>query len=135
PIGQTKTETLNKAIAALAEAGYTGLSPRDLTRLRAESPEDDEVLHVMAASHAYFRVACRRFSDNIPMNVDFHFLSRFAEMLEKELVARLGILEKDNAAVDHMLQENRFVAERRRALEEQRKRLEGVWRSLHEFGF
>ncbi|KAJ3159370.1 hypothetical protein HDU86_001688 [Geranomyces michiganensis] len=135
PLTQTKAETMNKALAALAEAGFTGLSPRDLTRLRAESPEDDEVLHVMAASHAYFRVACRRFSDNIPMNVDFHFLSRFAELLEKELVARLGILEKDNAAVDFMLQENRFVAERRRALEEQRTRLEGVWRSLHEFGF
>ncbi|KAJ3017362.1 hypothetical protein HKX48_003571 [Thoreauomyces humboldtii] len=134
-IPMTKQDTVNKALAALAEAGFTGLSPRDLTRLRAESPEDDEVLHVMAASHAYFRVACRRFSDNVPMNVDFHFLSRFAEMLEKELVARLGILEKDGAAVDFMLQENRFVAERRRALEEQRTRLEGVWRSLHEFGF
>ncbi|KAI8819361.1 P-loop containing nucleoside triphosphate hydrolase protein [Fimicolochytrium jonesii] len=130
-----KVETVNKALAALAEAGFTGLSARDLTRLRSETPEDDEVLHVMAASHAYFRVACRRFSDNVPMNVDFHFMSRFSDLLEKELVARLGILEKDNAAVDFMLQENRFVAERRRALEDQRTRLEAVWRSLHEFGY
>ncbi|TPX71072.1 hypothetical protein SpCBS45565_g01349 [Spizellomyces sp. 'palustris'] len=132
---QSKAETVNKALAALAEAGYTGLTARDLSRLRAESPDDDEVLHVMSASHAYFRVACRRFSDNVPMSVDFHFLSRFAELLEKELVGRLGLLEKDNAAVRFMLQEDRFVAERRRALEEQRVRLETVWRSLHEFGF
>ncbi|KAJ3183982.1 hypothetical protein HDU85_001833 [Gaertneriomyces sp. JEL0708] len=134
PLASGKSESINKALAALTEAGFTGLTPRDLSRLRAESPEDDEVLHVMSACHAYFRLASRRFSDNVPMNIDFHFVSRFAETLEKELIARLGLLDKDMAAVRFMLQEDRFVAERRRALEERKLRLETVWRSLHEYG-
>ncbi|KAI8846380.1 P-loop containing nucleoside triphosphate hydrolase protein [Chytridium lagenaria] len=119
-----RQETVNKALAALAEAGYTGLSPKDLARLR-DNPEDDEVLHVMAASDAYFRLAFKRLGDNVPMHVDFHFLTRIGEGLEKELVARLGVLEKDAAAV---------AAMRRKALQEQRIRLENVWRALHEFG-
>ncbi|KAJ3044369.1 hypothetical protein HDV00_002261 [Rhizophlyctis rosea] len=128
-----KPETTNRALAALAEAGYTGLNARDLSRLR-DTHEDDEVLHVMAASEAYFRLAFRRFGDNVPMHVDWHFLGRFGESLEKELVGRLGVLEKDMGVVEGLLQEDRFVSERRRALEERRGRLERVWGRLHEFG-
>ncbi|KAJ3292517.1 hypothetical protein HK104_005215 [Borealophlyctis nickersoniae] len=128
-----KPDSINKAIAALAEVGYTGLSARDLSRLR-DTHEDDEVLHVMAASDAYFRLAFRRFGDNVPMTIDYHFLSRFGEMLEKELVGRLGVLEKEVAVIKGLLMEDRFVAERRRALEERRERLEAVWTRLHEFG-
>ncbi|KAJ3214590.1 hypothetical protein HDU67_001455 [Dinochytrium kinnereticum] len=118
-----RQETVNKALAALAEAGYTGLSPKDLARLR-DNPDDDEILHVMAASDAYFRLAFKRLGDNVPMHVDFHFLSKIGEGLEKELVARLGVLEKDAASVASMVEEDRFVAERRKALQEQRTRLE-----------
>ncbi|KAJ3104555.1 hypothetical protein HDU97_009067 [Phlyctochytrium planicorne] len=128
-----RQETVNKALGALAEAGYTGLTAKDLARLR-DNPDDDEILHVMAASDAYFRLAFKRMGDNVPMHVDFHFLSRVGEGLEKELVARLGVLEKDAAAVAAMVEEDRFVAERRKALQEQRTRLENVWRALHEFG-
>ncbi|KAJ3297651.1 hypothetical protein HK104_000284 [Borealophlyctis nickersoniae] len=128
-----KPDAINKAIAALAEVGYTGLHARDLSRLR-DTHEDDEVLHVMAASDAYFRLAFRRFGDNVPMTIDYHFLSRFGELLEKELVARLGVLEKDMGVIKGLLMEDRFVAERRRALEERRERLEKVWTRLHEFG-
>ncbi|KAJ3113830.1 hypothetical protein HDU96_002872 [Phlyctochytrium bullatum] len=122
-IHSQRQETVNKALAALAEAGYTGLTAKDLARLR-DNPEDDEVLHVMAASDAYFRLAFKRLGDNVPMHVDFHFLSRVGEGLEKELVARLGVLEKDAASVAAMVEEDRFVAERRKALQEQRVRLE-----------
>ncbi|KAI9096930.1 P-loop containing nucleoside triphosphate hydrolase protein [Phlyctochytrium arcticum] len=128
-------DTIAKALVALADAGYQNLTPRDLSRLRPDNPDDDEVLHVMAASHAYFRVSARRFADVLPMHVDYHFVSKFSELLEKELVSRLGILEKDQDSVGALLMEDRFVSERRRGLEEQRDRLEGVWRSLHEFGF
>ncbi|KAJ3319684.1 hypothetical protein HDU76_000474 [Blyttiomyces sp. JEL0837] len=128
-----RPDQVNKALAALAEAGYTGLTSRDLARLR-DNPDDDEVLHVMAASDAYFRMAFKRVNDVIPMHVDYFFLNRLGEGLERELVGRLGVLEKDSSAIGVLVMEDRAVVERRRALLEQRDRLEVVWRSLHEFG-
>ncbi|KAJ3192762.1 hypothetical protein HK101_005998 [Irineochytrium annulatum] len=130
--GAGRQDSVNKALAALAELGYTGLTGRDLVRLR-DNPDDDEVLHVMAASDAYFRLAFKRLGDVLPMHVDFHFLSRFGDGIEKEMVARLGVLEKDAAAVAGMVMEDRFVVERRKALQDQRARLEVVWTTLHNF--
>jgi hypothetical protein len=128
--------SIHRALAALAEAGYTGLTPRDLTRLRdTTSPEDEEVLQVMAASDAYFRLAFKRFGDNVPMHIDYLFLGRFGEGLEKEVVGRLGVLEKETGALTGLLVEDRYVDGRRRTLYEKRQRLEGVWQTLHEFAF
>ncbi|KAI8804707.1 P-loop containing nucleoside triphosphate hydrolase protein [Cladochytrium replicatum] len=127
-------ESVNRALAALAEAGFTGLTGRDLLRLKdSGGSEVDEVLNVMAAADAYFTLAFKRFSDVVPMTIDYHFLAKFGQNLEKEVVERIGLLEKDSAAIALLLEEDRAVAERRRALEDQRSRLDLVWRNLYEY--
>ena len=128
----SKQDSVNRALAALAEIGYTGLNSRDLTRLR-DNPDDDEVLHVMAASDAYFRLAFKRLGDIVPMHIDYHFLGNLAEGLEKEMIARLGVLEKDTMSLSLMVMEDRFVMERRKSLLEQKHRLEKVYETLHEY--
>ena len=125
-----KFETVNKALASLAEAGYTGLTARDLSRLK-ESPVEDEALTVMAALDAYFCLAIKRFGDTVPMSIDFYYLSRTSVSLEKELLGRLGILDKAPEVLLGMLQEERDVMERRAALMAQKARLESVWEMLH----
>jgi hypothetical protein len=126
-----KAETVNKALAALAEAGYTGLTAKDLSRLK-ESPMEDEILTVMAATDAYFRVSVKRFGDTIPMSIDYHFLSQCSDLLEKELVTQLGILDKDPEQLSLLLQENRDVVEKRSQLIAQKSRLEVVWKLLQQ---
>ncbi|KAJ3086674.1 hypothetical protein HK102_012735, partial [Quaeritorhiza haematococci] len=132
-----RPESINKALAALTEAGYTGLTPRDLSKLRDPSldlPEEDELLQIMAASEAYFRISSKRFIDTVPMHADFHFLSKFGGTLERTLVGKLGVLEKGVEALEGLMMEDRFVVERRKGLVEKKERLEVVWKGLHEFG-
>ncbi|KAJ1570046.1 hypothetical protein HK096_004459, partial [Nowakowskiella sp. JEL0078] len=121
-----RPETVNRALAALAEAGYTGLTGRDLLRLRDSGSEVDEALQVMAAADAYFTVASKRYLDNVPMTADYGFLARFGDTAEKEIVSRLGVLDKDAESIAYLLQEDRVVTEKRKGLEETRVRLEKI---------
>ncbi|KAI9349478.1 P-loop containing nucleoside triphosphate hydrolase protein [Zopfochytrium polystomum] len=100
----------------------------------ATSPaaDEDELLQVMASSDAYFRLAFRRLSDVVPMHVDYFFLARLGETVEKELVVGLGVLERPPEDLLELLQEDRVIAERRRVLQDRKARLEGVWRALTE---
>jgi hypothetical protein len=97
-----------------------------------ESPIEDEALQVMAGTDAYFRLAIKRFGDNVPMAIDFFFLTRCGESLEKEVISRLGLLEKDMDALSALLQEDRHIVEKRSFLIAQRSRLEQVWKLLHQ---
>ncbi|KAL2911200.1 hypothetical protein HK105_209351, partial [Polyrhizophydium stewartii] len=134
-------DSLQRAIAALAEAGITGLTPQTLVgKLRATGTGtgaggiDPAVLDLVASTLSYMDIATSRISDTVPMAIEYHFLERMSESLEKELVSRLNVLESDKRDLDALLEEDWGIAERRAAAEARRARLERVWRSLHEFG-
>ncbi|KAI8923099.1 P-loop containing nucleoside triphosphate hydrolase protein [Entophlyctis helioformis] len=138
--GKATSESLQRAVAALAEAGITGLTPQLLsTKLRAPgtsnvSGMDPAMMDLMASTLSYMDIAIARLGDTVPMAIEYHFLSQFGELLEKELVAQLGVLDGQQDMLGEMLREDWGIAERRSAAESRRVRLEAVWRSLHDYG-
>ncbi|KAJ1539736.1 hypothetical protein HK405_012501, partial [Cladochytrium tenue] len=164
--GGAPDEAWHRVREALADLGYGDVSVRELAaRLepvaaaatRAPSGSgggrvEEEVLQVMASADAYFRVSSRRFVDAVPMHVEFLFLARAAERLERALVDGVGVLgdgtgsggggRGESAAarrsgggwLEELLREDRGVAERRAMLGERLARLERVRAALDRGG-
>lgn len=126
-------ESVKKALIALNEVGIRGLTPQTLLN-RLQPCPDTHLLDLMATFISYSEISTVRFIDQICLQTDYHFLLRFSELLEKELVHSLGILEKEDGEMCKMLEEDRVVVEKRQRFLERRVRLESVWKELHEFG-
>jgi hypothetical protein len=125
-------EAIKKAITALSEVGIRGLTPQSLLS-RVSNTQDPHLFDLMAGSMSYFDIACNRMIDQICLQIEYHFLNNFGELLEKELVHSLGILEGRD--VEQLLVEDSSVVEKRNLLVEKQRRLDQVWKKLSEFGF
>jgi Dynamin GTPase effector domain len=68
--------------------------------------KDIHVLEIVANTAAYFRVACKRVIDIVPMCIENEFLLMFSRVLEDNLEKDLGLLSDDAAEIC-----NRFTAE------------------------
>jgi hypothetical protein len=95
--------------------------------------QDQHLFELMASSVSYFDISSFRTIDQICLQVDYHFLCNFGQLLEKELVHALGIL--DGRDVKALLVEDPVVVVKREAALEKQKRLENVCKKLNEFGF
>lgn len=127
-------QSLNRALTALSEVGIRGLTPQSLmTRLSTVNSSESYLLELMASSIAYWEISASRMQDHICLQIEHHFLFNFAELLEKELVHSIGVLEKSVDEVRGLLKEDAGVAVLRVAALERRQRLETVWQSLVHF--
>ncbi|KAH6592521.1 hypothetical protein BASA61_004546 [Batrachochytrium salamandrivorans] len=131
-------EEIRRVLVASADEGLLGTSIMGGSRSSSStfsSPAIDEsILNLVASTLAYMEIAIGRIGDMVPMTIEYHFMSRFGEMLEKELVSQLGVLDGEVGSIEVLLKEDWGVAERRADIELRRDRLETVWRSLHHFG-
>jgi hypothetical protein len=125
-------EAIKKALNALSEVGIRGLTPQSLMS-RVSNTQDQHLYDLMASSMSYFDISSTRTIDQICLQIDYHFLNNFGQLLEKELVHSLGIL--DGRDIEQLLVEDAAVVEKREILMEKQKRLEQVWKRLSEFGF
>ncbi|KAI0359461.1 hypothetical protein OH77DRAFT_1419958 [Trametes cingulata] len=123
---------INKALTGLTEIGIPGIHPTDLSKLLPPDPYD-AAIDIMAGVRAYFQVAYKRFSDYVPMAIDYELVLGLDrdQALEKALRTGLGIGSHDaHARCKELIQEPRHVAERREELMKKRERLETARKQL-----
>ncbi|KAI9063947.1 hypothetical protein FKP32DRAFT_1603293 [Trametes sanguinea] len=125
---------VNRVLNGLTEIGLPGKTVTDLAQLLPPDPYD-AALDIMAGVRAYFQVAYKRFSDNIPMTIDYELVLGLerGQALEKALRSGLGIGSHEaHDRCKAYIQEPRHVAERREELMKKRERLETARRKLTE---
>jgi len=61
--------------------------------------KDIRVLEIVANTAAYFRVACKRVIDIVPMCIENQFLLMFSRVLQDNLENDLGLLSDDAAEI------------------------------------
>ncbi|KAG8853984.1 hypothetical protein FRB96_007847 [Tulasnella sp. 330] len=112
-------QEINDVMGGLARLGIPGLKPTDLAKLL---PEDEMTpgLEIMAEVRAYFKVAYKRFVDNIPQQIDTDFI----QGLDGDLGSALASLELTHEQCAAWLQEDPDEVLRREDLLGKKKRLE-----------
>ncbi|THH10649.1 hypothetical protein EW146_g8308 [Bondarzewia mesenterica] len=119
-----------RALDALAELGFAGLSVSEFQRLHPPDQFQDE-LHVMAGVRAYFQVAYKRITDQVPMTIEHSMNQPFANGLYKAL---LGVLDIGSAErMRELLSEDSEMVQLRTELMEKKRRLEDIHRKLSQF--
>ncbi|KAJ3825902.1 P-loop containing nucleoside triphosphate hydrolase protein [Lentinula raphanica] len=108
-------DILRQILTALGRLGITADST-DLVKLL---PEDEmkPALDIMAEVRAYFQVAYKRFTDNVPLAIDYEMVKGFERDFYQYLTSKLGIHGPNSSAICRELaQESTQVATRREEL-------------------
>ncbi|KAA1467036.1 P-loop containing nucleoside triphosphate hydrolase protein [Dentipellis sp. KUC8613] len=130
---QPQVDPIAKALASLAEAGYTGLSADDLGRLN-KADEYETEMQVMAEVRSYFQVSYKRIIDSIPMLIDLKFVRGIMQDMHDHLIREMG-LAGDGATercARYLAEDPDVVARRDEALA-RRATLESVQKELNNF--
>ncbi|GAA5887910.1 hypothetical protein JCM6882_000799 [Rhodosporidiobolus microsporus] len=112
---------LNQAVALLNETDYPGLKKEELPRLNGPD-EWEEELAVMAETTAYWKVAYKRITDEVPSAIDHAIILNLPSTMQHALLSRL--LSGDQENVKGLFAEIPDVADERADLDSRRKRLE-----------
>mmetsp|Transcript_71423 Transcript_71423/g.225682 ORF Transcript_71423/g.225682 Transcript_71423/m.225682 type:complete len:986 (+) Transcript_71423:82-3039(+) len=81
-------------------------------------PDDrDHAIWCMAAAHAYFKVAFKRFCDVLPRTIDDLMLRTFVQRFREKLLTGLQVLEAGPEQLEKWFVEDEAAAQRRRELE------------------
>ncbi|KAI1783496.1 P-loop containing nucleoside triphosphate hydrolase protein [Ganoderma leucocontextum] len=123
---------LKEVMGGLAKMAIHGVKQGDVANL-LEGDRYDTALEIMGSVRAYFQVAHKRFTDNVPMVIDYELVLGLDrdQALEKALRKGLGIGREDAVAqCAEFVKEPRHVAERRGELLKKRERLETGRREL-----
>ncbi|KAG1856026.1 P-loop containing nucleoside triphosphate hydrolase protein [Suillus subalutaceus] len=127
----------SKALRALAEAGYTGLSIPDLARLLPPDSREKELI-VMADVRAYYHVAYKRIIDHIPLTIEHALHHALAEQLSQSLLTSLltDVASGPNFSerMNELVSEDASIAQKRASLSTRKQRLSGIRRRLMTFG-
>ncbi|KZT28391.1 hypothetical protein NEOLEDRAFT_1154609 [Neolentinus lepideus HHB14362 ss-1] len=113
-------------LANLASLGLPGLNAKDLARLL---PSDSyaPAIEIMAETRAYFQVAYKRVTDNIPLAIDRELVRGLQRELQQALYKGLGLSGPDSAQICRELtQEPINISARREELNKKKERLEGA---------
>ncbi|KAH9485773.1 Interferon-induced GTP-binding protein Mx2 [Psilocybe cubensis] len=120
----TEPTGIAKALAGLAEAGLSGVAAHDLAKLLPPDPMEP-ALNIMADVRAYFQVAYKRFTDNVPLAIDLDLVRGAERNILSVLYSNLGINGVDGHRICmEMAQESPQVADRRADLQKKLERLE-----------
>ncbi|KAG2044020.1 P-loop containing nucleoside triphosphate hydrolase protein [Suillus americanus] len=127
----------SKALRALAEAGYTGLSIPDLARLIPPDSCEKELI-VMADVRAYYHVAYKRIIDHIPLTIEHALHHALAEQLSQSLLTSLltDVASGPNFSerMNELVSEDASIAQKRTSLSMRKQRLSDIRRRLMTFG-
>jgi len=118
----------------LAELGYDNLSESDLARL---IPADDfhEELILMAKVRAYFQVAYKRVTDNIPLTIEHALNKSLATSMRTNLLQQPDLDSPEaSKRLKDLLDEDPGIKSRREQLEARHRRLEQVLVELQRVG-
>ncbi|KAG8988905.1 hypothetical protein FRB94_010065 [Tulasnella sp. JGI-2019a] len=118
---QQTFDHINNALANLTALGLHGLTAVDLTKLLPED-ENTPALEIMAEVRAYFQVAYKRFSDNIPKQID----TDFVRGTDRDVDYALMSMDLSHEQCAEWLQEDPEVVQRREDLVGKKKRLEAA---------
>ncbi|GAA6042060.1 hypothetical protein JCM8097_004088 [Rhodosporidiobolus ruineniae] len=124
-------DKVNDALAALAKAGFTGITVEQLAKLH-QSDNFEEELEAMAQTMGYWTVACERFIDNVPRVLDCAIIGPLPTVVQDHLLARL--CAGDPANIARLMAEDADVADQRSELNMRLQRLDDAKRVLVEFG-
>ncbi|KAB5589555.1 Interferon-induced GTP-binding protein Mx1 [Ceratobasidium theobromae] len=83
---------------------------------------DGAVMVTMGRTRALYEFAFRRYTDNVPMTIDLHFVRTFGRRLHSSITTALSI-SRDEAELGELLRISDPVAAQREALEEKGRRL------------
>ncbi|KAF9555056.1 hypothetical protein CPC08DRAFT_643469 [Agrocybe pediades] len=123
-----------KALAGLAEAGLSGIVAEDLPKLL---PPDrmEPALHIMADVRAYFQVAYKRFTDNVPLAIDLDLVRGVEKGVLLALYTNLGVNGPEGSRIcKEFSMESPQVADRRADLQKKLDRLESASGELLSLG-
>ncbi|THH14151.1 hypothetical protein EW146_g6152 [Bondarzewia mesenterica] len=132
---------IRKALACLAEIGYTGLGKEDLARLNKPDSYQTE-MEAMAEVRGYFQVAYKaltstrqRIIDYIPSFIDLKFVNEIMADIHPFLLVQLKLGMGDAAErCKRYLAEDPNVVARREELLARKVTLENVKSELYSFG-
>ncbi|KAF9047682.1 P-loop containing nucleoside triphosphate hydrolase protein [Panaeolus papilionaceus] len=125
---------IEKVLIGLAEIGLQGIKAEDLLRLIPSDPMEP-ALSIMADVRAYFQVAYKRFSDNIPIAIDYEMVQGAERGLLLELYDGLGINGPDGIRIcEEFATESPHIASQRMDLVNKYKRLESANQELLSIG-
>ncbi|KAG1748050.1 hypothetical protein EDB19DRAFT_1945533 [Suillus lakei] len=134
---RTQETPESKALRALAEAGYAGLSVPDLARLLPPDSCEKELI-VMADVRAYYHVAYKRVIDHIPLTIEHALHHALAEQLSQSLLTSLltDVASGPNFSerMNELVSEDASVAQKRASLSTRKQRLSDIRRRLVTFG-
>ncbi|XP_006461433.1 hypothetical protein AGABI2DRAFT_185678 [Agaricus bisporus var. bisporus H97] len=121
---------VSKVLSGLTEMGFNGIHANDLAKLlRTDNMEP--AIEIMADVRAYFQVAYKRFSDNIPMAIDRELVCGAGRDILPLLWNGLGLNSIEAHRIcKELAQENASVANRREELVKKLQRLDEASQQL-----
>ncbi|KAG2148928.1 P-loop containing nucleoside triphosphate hydrolase protein [Suillus clintonianus] len=126
----------SRALRALAEAGYVGLTVANLSRLLPPEPYEKELI-VMADVRAYYQVAYKRVIDHIPLTIEHALHHALAEQLSQSLLTSLltDVASGPNFSerMNELVSEDASIAQKRASLSSRKQRLSDIRRRLMTF--
>ncbi|TFK50788.1 hypothetical protein OE88DRAFT_1712740 [Heliocybe sulcata] len=125
-LSETSSDNVTEVLALLTKLGCPGLKAGDLARLL---PSDSyaPAIEIMAETRAYFQVAYKRVTDNIPLAIDRELIRGLEKELQQALYKGLGISGSDSARICRELtQEPASISSRREELVKKKERLESA---------
>ncbi|KAF5354814.1 hypothetical protein D9756_005633 [Leucocoprinus leucothites] len=123
-----------KVLSGLAELGLTGIKANDLAKL-LKTDDMEPALEIMADVRAYFQVAYKRFSDNIPMAIDRELICGVERNVLPLLWNGLGLNSLDAHRIcKEFAQESSAISNRREELTKKLQRLEEASQQLLQVG-
>ncbi|KAF7977729.1 hypothetical protein HWV62_2796 [Athelia sp. TMB] len=116
-------ESIAQIISALPKVGITGTQAADLAKLLAPDPMEP-ALAIIAGVRAYFQVAYKRFTDNIPLAIDQEFVKGVERDIEEVLYSGLKLSGPDGHKIaQELVQEPSTIAAQRDQLQKKLARL------------
>ncbi|KAG8913177.1 hypothetical protein FRC00_002894 [Tulasnella sp. 408] len=128
---QTQWQNINEVLSGLATIGIPGIIATDLIKLL---PDDNmgPAFEIMAEVRAYFQVAYKRFSDNVPKQIDTDFVRGITKNLDVVLLSRMMNNLTETRCREY-LEEPPEIVGKRKELEARIKRLQAAKDRLLEF--
>ncbi|KAF7317274.1 hypothetical protein HMN09_00462700 [Mycena chlorophos] len=128
--GYSSPTTIDEILGKFASMGLSGLKAEDFAKLL---PQDRmaPALEIMADVRAYFQVAYKRITDNVPLAIDYELVRGVGRDLLPLLYTNLGVGGKEGERICRELaQESPNVANRREELTKRIERLENAAKEL-----
>ncbi|THU89402.1 hypothetical protein K435DRAFT_677975 [Dendrothele bispora CBS 962.96] len=124
---------VSKILSGLVQVGMYGVKATDLPKLLSDPMEP--ALDIMADVRAYFQVAYKRFTDNVPLAVDHELVRGLEKDMFDTITSQLRIYsEVDGLRIcQELAEENPRTAGRREELSKKLERIQAASRELSRF--